>query len=120
MSYESVILLIAAFAAVCSLPLQKAQLDGDSLAVSAMAVLWGLVCIFESYRAFRGDLAAAKVMLPLAAGLAVSLFPRSRTVVGIGYSVVLTVWAVLKVPNSWDSEYWQSQTDLTVALPRFA
>ena len=43
MSYESVILLIAAFVAVCSLPLQKAQLDGDSLAISAMAVLWGLV-----------------------------------------------------------------------------
>ena len=112
--HDSVILLVAAFAAARSLPLQKAKLDADSLAISAMAVLWGLVCIFESYRAYRGELLAAKVLLPLAAGLAASLFPRSRTAIGLSYTVVFAVWLVLKVPFSWDSEYWQAQTDATV------
>ena len=113
--HDSVILLVAAFAAARSLPLQKAKLDADSLAISAMAVLWGLVCIFESYRAYRGELLAAKVLLPLAAGLAASLLPRSRTAIGLSYTVVFAVWLVLKVPFSWDSEYWQAQTDATVA-----
>ena len=112
--HDSIILLVAAFAAARSLPLQKAKLDADSLAISAMAVLWGLVCIFESYRAYRGELLAAKVLLPLAAGLAASLFPRSRTAIGLSYTVVFAVWLVLKVPFSWDSEYWQAQTDATV------
>ena len=112
--HDSIILLVAAFAAARSLPLQKAKLDADSLAISAMAVLWGLVCIFESYRAYRGELLAAKVLLPLAAGLAASLLPRSRTAIGLSYTVVFAVWLVLKVPFSWDSEYWQAQTDATV------
>ena len=94
--HDSVILLVVAFAAARSLPLQKAKLDADSLAISAMAVLWGLVCIFESYRAYRGELLAAKVLLPLAAGLAASLFPRSRTAIGLSYTVVFAVWLVLK------------------------
>ena len=93
---HSVILLVAAFAAARSLPLRKAKLDEDSRAISAMAVLWGLVCIFESYRAYRGELLAAKVLLPLAAGLAASLFPRSRTAIGLSYTVVFAVWLRLR------------------------
>ena len=111
---EHLVLLAAALAALFCLPLRKPPV-ADSLAISALATLWGLVCIFESFRAYRGALADAKVLLPLFSGLAVALgAPRSRSFVVVGYSVVFAVWLLLKVPYSWDSEYWQAQTDVTV------
>ena len=111
---EYVLLLATLGAALRGLPLPK-QPDADALAISALAALWGLVCVFESFRAYRGTLIDARVLLLLICGLAVTLgAPRSRFFVVVGYSVVLALWVVLKVPYSWDSEYWQVQTDATV------
>ena len=111
---EYVLLLATLGAALRGLPLPK-QPDADALAISALAALWGLVCVFESFRAYRGTLIDAKVLFLLISGLAVTLgAPRTRFFVVGGYSVVLAVWVVLKVPYSWDSEYWQAQTDATV------
>ena len=108
---EYVLLLATLGAALRGLPLPK-QPDADALAISALAALWGLVCVFESFRAYRGTLIDARVLLLLICGLAVTLgAPRSRFFVVVGYSVVLALWVVLKVPYSWDSEYWQVQTD---------
>ena len=64
--HDSVILLVAAFAAARA-PAAKAKLDADSLAISAMAVLWGSSASSNPTRV-RGELLAAKVLLPLAAG----------------------------------------------------
>ena len=68
---EYVLLLATLGAALRGLPLPK-QPDADALAISALAALWGLVCVFESFRAYRGTLIDARVLL-----LLIASFPRT-------------------------------------------
>ena len=56
--------------------------------------------------------AGRKVLLPLAAGLAASLF-RAAARDWPQYTVVFACGS-FSAPFSWDSEYWQAQTDATV------
>ena len=86
-----------------------------SRSMTALATLWAIVNLFESYRTFNYTL-DLKFTLNFLSALPALYTPQSKAAVVLSYSLSIACWWLAKVPFSWDSEYWCAQTDISVVL----